>query len=229
MSSIAKEDSNVYKRRVSLTVRGLGWPKYFHNLDPGDVINGKLTPLYPVDEVLNKKIGFYTGSIVDLDIDAIVNSTNTRCLGAGVGFGGDIRRECGNVLYDMCKELGGCKLGEAKITAAPNLPASKIIHTVGPIDYDPVVLLEAYKSCLDLAFKHNCRTIAFPCISTVPWSYSIDLAAQEVCQFLREYLTTNSKNFDRIVLVMDAGKNRMAYLKTLQMVFPTLTGWDSDY
>lgn len=66
---------------------------------------------------------------------------------------------------------GGCKVGEAVITNAGNLPAKKVIHTVGPRWNDEKSdeeekLKSCYIECLKLAEKHNLKTIAFPNIST---------------------------------------------------------------
>ncbi len=112
------------------------------------------------------------GDITKLEVDAIVNAANSTLLGGG-GIDGAIHRAAGPKLLDECKRLGGCKVGESKMTDAYNLPCKKIIHTVGPdmrritdtgeaCDY----LESCYKTVLDLAVEYNLKSVAFCCIST---------------------------------------------------------------
>ncbi|MEM9719552.1 MAG: macro domain-containing protein [Bacteroidota bacterium] len=71
----------------------------------------------------------------------------------------------------MRNRLGACKVGEVVITTAGNLPAQKVIHTVGPtwnrggLERDQR-LASCYQSRLQLAEQHELKTIAFPNIST---------------------------------------------------------------
>ena len=125
-------------------------------------------------------IEIITADITKLEVDAIVNAANCSLLGGGVD--GAIHRTAGRGLLEACRKFNGCETGEARITPGFKLPAKFVIHTPGPVwnggNHNEAELLKnCYLNSLSLAKENNCRTIAFPCISTGVYHFPKEQAA----------------------------------------------------
>jgi O-acetyl-ADP-ribose deacetylase (regulator of RNase III) len=144
--------------------------------------------------MLKDRIELIQGDITTSDADAIVNAANNSLLGGG-GVDGAIHRAAGPGLLEVCRLLDGCPTGKAKITKGFKLRAKYIIHTVGPVwhagdDKIEELLASCYHESLKLANEYNCKTVAFPNISTGIYNFpkiaAAGIAIREVNTFLEQ-------------------------------------------
>lgn len=148
--------------------------------------------------------------ITKVACDAIVNAANSTLLGGG-GVDGAIHKAAGKGLLLECMKLGGCKVGQAKITKGYNLPCKCVIHTVGPKwrggNHSEKQLLEnCYKNSLALAKQNNCESVAFPLISSGVYGYPINEAFKVAVDTVAEFLMHN----DMLVYIVVYNKNALA-------------------
>ena len=148
----------------------------------------------------------WQGDITTLRCDAIVNAANSGMTGCYVPCHGcidnaihtyagiQLRLECAEIMRRQGHEE---ETGSAKITKGWNLPASHVIHTVGPVVYtgkpsseDMRFLSSCYLSCLSVADENNLGSIAFCCISTGEFHFPDYEAARIAMAAVRDYLRT---------------------------------------
>ena len=162
--------------------------------------------------------------ITTIAADAIVNAANASLLGGG-GVDGAIHRAGGSEILDACRVLrattGRCDTGDAVVTTAGKLPARHVIHTVGPVwsaheSEDAVALLAScYTRSLDLAVEHDCRTVAFPNVSTGVYHFPKPLAADTALSAVGSWVTDQPDALDRITFVVLDDENHDLYEQRL--------------
>lgn len=133
--------------------------------------------------------------ITKVKADAIVNTANPKPV-IGAGTDNAIYTAAGKEKLLAARELiGDIKPGDAIETAAYNLDAKYIIHTVCIAwDFDNETALDTLKSCyqnsLKLAAELNCKSIAFPLIGTgaygIPHDEAVEIARTVSKKFLKE-------------------------------------------
>ncbi|KAL0003503.1 hypothetical protein SO802_017284 [Lithocarpus litseifolius] len=163
-------------------------------------------PLSPSAALVIQK-GDITKWFVDSKTDAIVNPANEQMLGGG-GADGAIHRAAGPDLLQACYKVPEvrpgvrCPTGEARITPGFKLPASHVIHTVGPMynaDSNPQASLRnAYRNSLSVAKENSIQYIAFPAISCGVYGYPFDEAATVAISTVKE----SSNDFKEVHFVL---------------------------
>ena len=167
-----------------------------------------------------KRFSILVGDITQSDAEAIVNAANPTLLG-GAGVDGAIHAAAGPELLAECRTLGGCQRGEAKLTGGYRLPAKYVLHTPGPIWHggdhgERELLASCYRSCLELALEHGCRTVAFPSISTGVYHFPLDLAAPIAVGAVRDFLAARPGAFDWVTFVCFDQRTKDAYDRALR-------------
>lgn len=165
-----------------------------------------IADLQPVTS--DQRLYIWQGDITTLKCDAIVNACNSQMLGcfspmhacidnfihtyAGI----ELRLEMHQVMTKQGHEEA---TGQAKITPGYNLPASYILHTVGPIiqwnvtKEDEALLASCYKECLKLATNTGVESITFCCLSTGVFHFPQQRAAEIAVETVKDYLDKDSR------------------------------------
>lgn len=185
-----------------------------------------LKDLKPVE----KNIYLWRGDITTLQVGVIVNAANSKMLGCFHPNHGcidnAIHTYAGIQLRECCEQImkeqkTPEKTGTAKITPAYNLPCQYVIHTVGPIVYgkltekDCDLLASCYRSCLQLAYEHHLKSIAFCCISTGEFHFPNEKAAEIAVKTVRNFLKEHNSDME-VVFNVFKKQDEEVYRKLLE-------------
>lgn len=176
-----------------------------------------------------QKISLIQGDITTQVVDAIVNAANSQLAGGG-GVDGAIHRRGGPTIMQETRERypNGCPTGSAVISSAGHLSAKYVFHAVGPIWQggqagEPELLRAAYRRCLDLARSNECRTIAFPSLSTGAYGYPMSEASRIALSSCIAYFQEYDSPSEILFVLFD----EMA-LEIFRGALQTLVNNDSD-
>jgi O-acetyl-ADP-ribose deacetylase (regulator of RNase III) len=135
------------------------------------------------------------GDITRQRVDAVVNAANNRMRGGG-GVDGAIHRAGGPAVLEDCVRRfpDGLATGDAGWTTAGEMPATWVIHVVGPNfsagQRDRSLLTSCYARALAVADELGVRSIAFPLVSAGIYGWPKDDAIAAAVSTLRSTPTT---------------------------------------
>jgi O-acetyl-ADP-ribose deacetylase (regulator of RNase III) len=135
------------------------------------------------------------GDITKEQVDAVVNAAN-RAMRGGGGVDGAIHGAAGPGLLEECKERfpHGQQTGDAGWTHGYQLPATWVIHVVGPNynagERDRSLLTSCYANALRVADELGVRTMAVPLVSAGIYGWPFDDAVAAAVETLRGATTS---------------------------------------
>lgn len=179
---------------------------------------------FPVNHDVNSKIYLWRGNPWNLEVDAVVNSTNENYDEAHSSPG--LFDAAGPGLAEECASLGGCRTGMAKVTNAYDLPARRIIHTVGPkyaVKYHTAAenaLSHCYRSCLELLIENGLQSIAVGCIYTESKNYPREPAAHVAIRTVRRFIEKHKDKITAVVFCTTTSSDTEIYKRLLPLYFP---------
>ncbi|MEZ0094606.1 O-acetyl-ADP-ribose deacetylase (regulator of RNase III) [Streptacidiphilus sp. EB129] len=142
------------------------------------------------------EITLIQGDITEQSVDAVVNAANSSLLGGG-GVDGAIHRRGGPEVLAACRALRashygkGLATGRAVATTAGRLPATWVIHTVGPVyaadrPERAELLASCYRESLRVADELGVRTLALPAVSAGIFGWPLHDAARIALTTVRD-------------------------------------------
>lgn len=128
------------------------------------------------------------GDITKQQVDAIVNAANEQ-LRPGAGVSGAIHAAGGPAIVEDSRTRfpDGIPTGQAGATTAGRLPATWVIHVVGPV-YGMGTreqLVSCYANALRVADEVGARSVAFPLISSGIYGWPREDAIRAAVDTLR--------------------------------------------
>ncbi|MBS7610875.1 macro domain-containing protein [Candidatus Bathyarchaeota archaeon] len=167
--------------------------------------------------VKDVKIEVKRGSLLELEVDAIVNPANSM-LTMGGGVAGAIKRAGGEEIEKEAVENAPLPIGKAIVTSAGRLKAKNVIHAPTMEKPGPTTVENIYKAtyaALELACNMNFRSIAIPGMGTGVGGLSPNKAAKAMFKALEEHLNKGLK-VERIIFIDLNEEVVNAFKKTLK-------------
>ncbi len=141
-----------------------------------------------------RRLALIQGDLTVEKVDAIINAANSQ-LTHGGGVAGAIVRAGGDRIQRESARLAPVEVGKAVITTGGSLPASHVIHTVGPRwgegDED-AKLRSAVQSALEVADEHSLKSVSMPAISTGIFGFPLQRAADIIMATVTGFLNRDN-------------------------------------
>jgi len=170
-------------------------------------------------------ISVVEGDITTQEVDVVVNAANATLLHGG-GVAAAIARAGGVVIDEesraWVKANGPVRPGAAAVTSAGDMPASDVVHVVGPVyaaggDSEEKLQM-AVRAALDTAQHLGASSVAMPAISAGIYGYPVEQATAIIGVTVGSWLTDNPGVFAEVRLVAfstEAANGFRAGLRTL--------------
>jgi O-acetyl-ADP-ribose deacetylase (regulator of RNase III) len=130
----------------------------------------KATLAHP-SALFNDNIYLVREDITKLEVDIMVNSTDTDFAGMGT-LDRSVFLKGGDELRNAVKSFGTCKIGDVRMTEGYNLPAKHVLHVVPPELYRKDTkdrLRKIYREILHTAVAMRATSVALPSIGEYPY------------------------------------------------------------
>lgn len=155
---------------------------------------------------MSPKIEIVRGSLLDQDVEAIVNAANTSMRGGG-GIDGAIHRAAGpSLLMELVERAPhGAKIGQVVVTRGHNTRFSHILHVPGPFwsggnNNEERDLQACYRNAALKAGELGMSSVGFCSISTGIFRFPIEIAAPLALATVKE--ATAGNLVERVVFAM---------------------------
>lgn len=172
--------------------------------------------------VRNTTIEIVKGSVLEQDVDAIVNAANVAMRGGG-GVDGAIHAAAGRGLLEELRTVAprGCPPGEVVLTSGHELKQPYILHTPGPVwrggtALEPELLARCYRNCLLKAAENGLKSIAFCSISTGVYRFPIEKASRIAIETVVDHLYVHESSLERVVFAMFLESEHAHFKKALE-------------
>ena len=155
--------------------------------------------------VNNTCVQLVKDDITDLEITAFVFYAQ-HDLQLGSGFGTAISTRGGPTIQKELEELSPLKTTEVAVTAAGNMKAEFIIHSVGPRFQEDGIeqkLRETMFNTLKAVEEKGIERVAFPAMGSGYYGILPDVSARVMTDVLKEYLSGETCIKEVVICVLD--------------------------
>lgn len=150
------------------------------------------------------QIEIVRGSLLDQDVQAVVNAANTSMRGGG-GLDGQVHRQGGKGMLDELLRVAphGAKTGEVVVTGGHQMPFQYVLHVAGPVWQggnagEREMLAACYRNAVLKAQELGVKSLGFASISTGIYRFPLEIAAPLALRTVTEFAT----ELDRVVFAL---------------------------
>lgn len=174
---------------------------------------------------MQTRIQVLRGSLLDQDVEAIVNAANTSMRGGG-GIDGAVHRAAGPELLEELIRVAphGARTGQVVATGGHRTGFKYIFHTPGPVwrggvQGEEQLLTNCYRNSLEAASQRSVKSLGFCSVSTGIYGFPLHRAAPIALRTATDWLEAHSEtSLERIVFAMFAAAEYEAFVQALEGV-----------